>query len=222
MAVFQNRSDAGRVLARMLARYRGPGVVVLGLPRGGIPVAYEVALALNAPLDALPVRKLGAPRNSELAFGAIAPGVTIVNRGTTRWLGISEEEIARVIAGERIELHRREMMYWGGRGFPRVAGKTVILVDDGLATGATAEAAIASLREHRPLLIVFAAPVGSSAIVASVRSKADEVICAEEPEVLHAVGQAYQDFTQTSDQEVLDCLNGARAGQSAAREEEPV
>ncbi|MCC7023006.1 MAG: erythromycin esterase family protein [Thermomicrobiales bacterium] len=209
MAVpFRNRRDAGQQLAAHLMKYRDlPEVVVLGLPRGGIPVAAEVAEALHAPLDAFLVRKLGVPGHEELAMGAIASGgLRVVNAETVRDLGIPERVIDAVEARERGELARRERLYRGTTAPPDVAGKVVILVDDGLATGSTMRAAALALREARPAWLVGAVPVASRTVCDAMRAVVDEMICAETPEPFYAVGLWYDDFGQTSDEEVRDDL----------------
>jgi predicted phosphoribosyltransferase len=206
--MFANRREAGAVLAQALASYGGRSdVVVLALPRGGVPVGYEVARALGAPLDVFVVRKLGVPGHRELAMGAIASGgVRVLNREVIGWYGISPAAIETTAREELAELERREMLYRKDREPAPIAQRTVILVDDGLATGATMKAAVEALRVHRPARIVVAVPVGSPASCAQLRAGADEVICAREPEDFAAVGQFYADFEQTSDAEVRELL----------------
>jgi predicted phosphoribosyltransferase len=187
-------------------------VVVLALPRGGVPVAFEVARALHAPLDVFVVRKLGLPGHEEVAMGAIATGgVRILNEDVVRRLGISEAVIEAVTGRERRELERRERLYRGGRPAPDVRRSTVILVDDGLATGSTMRAAIAALRKHGPARIVVAVPVGAPETCAEFQAEADETVCAVMPEPFHAVGQWYRDFSQTTDEEVHELLERAAA-----------
>jgi predicted phosphoribosyltransferase len=190
----------------MLERYRGDQPVVLGLPRGGVAVGYEIAKALDAPLDVLVVRKLGAPGAEEFAIGAIAPGATLLSRELVAGLGVSPDYLARIIAREADELARRERVYRGTRQPLEVEGRTVILVDDGLATGATAQAAVESLRRRHPRKIVFAAPVCSVEGSESLRRVADDVVCLECPENFGAVGYWYVDFAPTTDAEVIECL----------------
>jgi putative phosphoribosyl transferase len=211
--LFRDRSDAGRQLAARLAHYVGrDDVLVLALPRGGVPVGYEVAEALGAPLDVFLVRKLGTPGHEELAMGAIASGgVRVLNDQVVRMLRPSEEVIARVEAAERRELERREREYRGGRPPLDVRGKTVILVDDGLATGSTMRAAVAALRRLGPNRIVVAVPVGAAETCEEFEGEADEAICAKEPDPFYAVGAWYDDFSQTSDAEVRDLLGRAWA-----------
>jgi predicted phosphoribosyltransferase len=205
---FRDRRAAGRELARALAGYRGrPDVLVLALPRGGVPVAYEVARALDVPLDVFLVRKLGVPGHEELALGALATGgVCLLNQDVVRRLRIPPEAIDQVTAAEQAELERREAAYRDGRRPPDVAGKTVILIDDGLATGASVRVALAALRQAKPARIVVAVPVAAPSTCAELYDEVDEVICARTPEPFYAVGLWYEDFSQTSDAEVRDLL----------------
>ena len=206
--LFRDRRDAGRLLAEKLAAYATrPDVLVLALPRGGVPVAYEVAHRLGAPLDVFVVRKLGVPGHEELAMGAVATGgVRVLNDQLVEQLGIPDHMIDGVAARERQELARRERLYRGGRRPPDVRGRTVILVDDGLATGATMYAAIEALRKQNPGRIVVAVPTASPETCEEMKAKADHVICAITPDPFQAVGRWYQDFSQTSDEEVADLL----------------
>ena len=206
--LFRDRRDAGRLLAEKLAAYATrPDVLVLALPRGGVPVAYEVAHRLGAPLDVFVVRKLGVPGHEELAMGAVATGgVRVLNDQLVEQLGIPDQMIDAVAARERQELARRERLYRGGRPPPDVRGRTVILVDDGLATGATMYAAIEALRKQNPGRIVVAVPTASPETCEEMKVKADHVICAITPDPFQAVGRWYQDFSQTSDEEVADLL----------------
>ena len=208
---FRNRREAGRKLAEKLAAYANrPDVLVLALPRGGVPVAYEVARALGAPLDVFVVRKLGVPGYEELAMGAIATGeVRVLNDDLVVRLGIPEYLIDAVTAREQEELKRRERLYRGGRPVPDVRDRTVILVDDGLATGSTMLAAVRALRQLQPARIVVAVPVAAADTCRALRAEADEVVCAVTPEPFHAVGLWYEDFTQTTDEEVRDLLTRA-------------
>ena len=216
---FLNRSDAGRQLASRLRRYAGrDDVVVLALPRGGVPVGFEVARALDAPLDVFLVRKLGLPGHEELAMGAIASGgVRVLNEDVIRACEVGEEEVDAVAAKEQLELLRREREYREGRPFPDVRGRIVILVDDGLATGSSMRAAVAALRRLEPDRVVVAVPVGASDTCASLREVAEEVVCACEPEPFYAVGAWYRDFRQTTDEEVRTLLR--QAAPVAARSE---
>jgi len=222
-ARYRNRTDAGRRLAGLLQDYAGrPDVIVLGLPRGGVPVAFEVAQALHAPLDVFVVRKLGLPAHPELAIGAIASGgVRIVDQGALRRFGVTEEQLAAVAATEERELRRREGQYRDGLPLPDVAGKTVILIDDGLATGATMAAAATALRAQGPGRLVVAVPVAAAETCEAFQGLVDEVVCGATPEPFHAVGLWYEDFSQTSDDEVRELLARSRdrAAGSGAREE---
>ena len=204
---FRDRRDAGRQLASKLASYSEPNSVVLALPRGGVPVGYEVARALEAPLDIFLVRKLGVPGHEELAMGAVATGgVSLLNEDVVDALGIPQSIIERVAAREIEELNRRERLYRGGRPAPDIQGRTVIVVDDGLATGATMWAAIQALRLQRPARVVVAVPIASPEICEALRSEADDVVCAMTAEPFVAVGNWYEDFTQTTDDEVQRLL----------------
>jgi predicted phosphoribosyltransferase len=205
---YRDRGEAGRDLAARLAHHAGrPDVLVLALPRGGVPVAYEVSTALGAPLDVFLVRKLGVPGREELAMGAIASGgVRLLNEEVVRALRIGPETIDKVTAAEQAELERREREYRGGRPAPDVRGKTVILIDDGLATGASMRAAVMALRERHPARLVVAVPIASPATCAEFQDEVDEIVCARTPEPFHAVGLWYEDFSQTTDDEVRDLL----------------
>jgi erythromycin esterase-like protein/predicted phosphoribosyltransferase len=216
--LFRDRRDAGRFLAGLLEQYRGrPDVIVLGLPRGGVPVAYEVATALGAPLDVFVVRKLGAPGREELAMGAIASGgVLVINDDVVRGLGIGPEVIEQVAEREGRELVRREQAYREGRAFPEVAGKVVIVVDDGLATGSSMRAAIEALRGLGPARIVVAVPAAPESTCRELGELADEVVCATTPSPFFAVGNSYWDFTQTTDEDVRDLLRAAPGSRPAA------
>lgn len=209
---FIDRREAGRALAQKLAAYAGRSdVLVLALPRGGVPVAYEVAEALNAPLDLFLVRKLGVPGFEELAMGALATGgARVLNEEVIQELGIPDYIIDQVAAREQEELRRRETAYRGRRASPQVRGKTVILVDDGLATGSTMRAAVLALRQQQPAHIIVAVPVGAASTCEAFRAETDETICVITPEPLIAVGYWYQDFTQTTDEEVRDLLRRAQ------------
>jgi putative phosphoribosyl transferase len=209
--LFRDRREAGRFLSGKLMAYTDrPDVLVLALPRGGVPVAFEVARALHAPLDVFLVRKLGVPGHDELAMGAIASGgVRVLNEDVVRGLRISSDVVDRVFAREKQELERRERSYRGARPAPDVRGRTAILIDDGLATGSTMRAAIVALRQQGPARIVVAVPVGAPETCAEFQDEADEAICALTPEPFYAVGVWYQDFSQTTDQEVHELLEQA-------------
>lgn len=216
--MFQNRTEAGQKLASKLSAYFAqPDVLVLALPRGGIPVGCEVARALQVPVDVFVVRKLGVPWNPELAMGAVATGgVRVLDQDTIGALAIPNEEVAKVSAREELELERRERAYRGGRAPLPVAGKKVILVDDGIATGSTMRAGIAALRKLQPARVVVAVPVAPQATCSMLRKLADEVVCAIEAEDFFAIGEWYEDFTQLSDQEVQNLLDNASGLISAA------
>ena len=212
MRLLTDRREAGRLLAVELKNYRGRAdVVVLGLPRGGVVVAYEVAKALNVPLDVYLVRKLGAPGQEELAIGAIASGgVRVMNEDLVDALGLSSAQIEAIAAREQVELERRERTYRGDSRPPDLSGKTVLLVDDGLATGASMRTAIRSLRSHRPGRIVVAVPIAPRSTCVALEREVDEVVCLMSPEPFYAIGQWYLDFAQTSDSEVVTLLGEAR------------
>lgn len=209
---FRDRIDAGRQLAGGLHEYADrTDVLVLGLPRGGVPVAFEVARALSAPLDVFVVRKLGLPHHEELAMGAIAMGGSrVLDRALIEQIGVSDAEVEQVTRREQAELDRRQKQYRGDRPLPDIAGHTVILVDDGLATGSSMRVAVAALREEHPGRIVVAVPVAPAEVCEMLRASADEVVCALTPDPFYAVGLWYRDFSQTSDEEVRDLLERAR------------
>jgi predicted phosphoribosyltransferase len=206
--VFRDRTEAGRVLAEQLAAYADrPDVIVLALPRGGVPVGYEVAQALHAPLDVFLVRKLGVPGHEELAMGAVATGgVRVLNEQVVRALHIPDPVIDAVARWELEELARRERLYRGDRPPPDVRGRTVILVDDGLATGATMLAAVRALRQQQPERIVVAVPIASRDTCDLLRDEVDDVICAATPDPFYAVGLWYENFEQLTDEEVRELL----------------
>lgn len=209
---FRDRREAGRALAEELAAYRDGDpekndVLVFGLARGGVPVAWEVAAALRAPLDVFLVRKLGVPRWSELAMGALASGGGVVmNDNVISSLRVTDEQVRKVIASETAELNRREQAYRGGRPMADPRGRTVILVDDGIATGASMLAAVRALRAAGPRSIVVAVPVGPESTCRELAQEADDVVCATMPPGFEAVGQVYADFHQVSDDEVRELL----------------
>lgn len=216
-ARFADRRAAGRALARALSAYSGPDVVVLALPRGGVPVGFEVAAALKAPLDVLVVRKLGFPGHAEFAMGAIASGgVRVMNDEIPPDYLPPPSEIERVVRSEEQELKRREQAYRGDRALAPVAGRTVLLVDDGLATGTTMRAAVRAVRQMAPARIVVAVPVASVQARDAVAAIADEIVCLRTPEPFSAVGLWYDAFDQTSDDEVADLLATTMTGTPAA------
>jgi predicted phosphoribosyltransferase len=206
--LFRSRQDAGRVLAGLLEKYRDePGVAVLGLPRGGVPVAYEIAMSLRAPLDVFLVRKLGVPGRVELAMGAIATGgAIVVNEDVLRGLDIGPEVIQQVAEKEARELRRRERVFGEGRPPLDLHAKTVILVDDGLATGASMRAAIQALAKQRPRRIIVAVPAAPESTCLELAAVVDDVVCATTPSPFLGVGASYWDFTQTTDEEVHQLL----------------
>jgi putative phosphoribosyl transferase len=205
---FRNRTEAGKLLAGQLTDYANHSdVLVLGLPRGGVPVAYEVAKELDAPLDVCLVRKLGVPGHKELAMGAIAAGgVRVINENVIDWLRISPETINEVAAMEIRELDRRSHIYRGNRPLPKVKNHTIILVDDGIATGATIRAAISTLKKQKPRKLVVAVPVAGLSTCEELEAEVDEVVCILKPEDLYAIGLWYEDFQQTTDAEVCELL----------------
>lgn len=208
---FRDRTEAGRILAEALRHYAGKSdVLVLALPRGGVPVAFEIARNLGAPLDVFVVRKLGVPHREELAMGAIATGnVRVINDDVVEALRIPEHVVARATSREIQELARRESVYRGSRPPPAIFGRTVILVDDGLATGATMRAAVAALEVQKPARIVVAVPTAAPGVCDEFKSLVDEIVCAITPEPFHAVGLWYDDFSQTTDDEVRGLLEQA-------------
>ena len=216
---FRDRSAAGHHLAERLTAYAGRhDVIVLGLPRGGVPVAFEVAQELDAPLDVFLVRKLGVPGHPELAMGAIAAGgVRVLSEDLISELGIPRALVEQVAIRERLELERRDRLYRNGRPFPTLRDRVVIVIDDGLATGSTMEAAVAALRAYHPARIVVAAPVAATETCARLRALADDVVCAQTPEPFNAVGLWYEHFDQTSDEEVIDLLKRASRGQASPK-----
>jgi putative phosphoribosyl transferase len=211
MPYYRDRLSAGLVLGERLLKYAGRGdVLVLALPRGGVPVGYGVVRILELPLDVFVVRKLGVPGHEELAMGAIATGgVRVLNPDVVEALRIPDDVIAGAVDREERELFRREGLFRGSRPPPRTRGQTVILVDDGLATGSTMKAAVQALREQEPARIVVAVPVGAPSTCDAFRDEADEVVCAATPEPFRAVGLWYEDFTQTTDEEVRELLERA-------------
>lgn len=219
---FYNRTEAGRALAaRLMAYAQRPDVVVLGLPRGGMAVAYEIARALQVSLDVLLVRKLGVPGQEELALGALASGgVRVLNERVVYELAIPESIIERATANAERELTRRERLYRGHRSAPQVRGRVIILVDDGVATGATMQAAIAVVRRQRPARLVVAIPVAPPSVCAEIQAQVDEMVCLMTPEVFMGVGVWYEDFSQMTDKQVRSLLEQARKLEEGARDGE--
>ena len=215
--LYRDRSEAGRLLAARMTKHANRNdVIVLALPRGGVPVAYEVAHAIHAPLDVFIVRKLGVPGHEELAMGAVASGgVQVINEQVVQQLSLSQEQIDQAAARELREIERREQSYRGDRPHPELQGKVVILIDDGLATGATMLAAVRAVRLQDPSRIVVAVPVASAETCEMIRPEVEEIVCVATPEPFYAVGLWYEDFSQTTDEEVHDLL--ARAEHVEAR-----
>ena len=211
--LFRDRVDAGRQLARAAIRYRGQSPIVLGLPRGGVPVAYEVARALDAPLDVWVVRKVGAPGHEELGLGAVAEGgEAYLDREIMAAVGASDEEVGAIVDRKAAEVDERVRMFRGDRPAPELEGRTVIVVDDGIATGGTVRAALRAIRQHGPARLVLAVPVAAGRTLQSLRTEADEVLCLDVDPYLSSIGEYYVDFGQTSDDEVLALLESARRG----------
>jgi putative phosphoribosyl transferase len=209
---FEDRRDAGRRLAGKLSRFRGERPVVFALPRGGVPVGYEISHALGAPLDVFVSRKLGAPGQPEFGIGAVAAGgVRILNQDVVRRLGIPDDYVQKITAQELAEVERRLRYFRGWRPETEVVGRTTILVDDGLATGVTARAAVQALRLRKPRRLVLAAPVCAAQTAALFRTAVDELVCLESPSDLGAIGFWYRNFEQTSDEEVVELLERARS-----------
>lgn len=223
--MFKNRRQAGKLLATSLAQYQSrTDVIVFGLARGGVPVAYEVAKALHAPLDVIVVRKVGVPGQEELAMGAIAPeGLSVTNPSVINTLELSEGDLKAALKKERKELVRREQLYRGSKSYPDLKGKITILVDDGLATGATMRAALSWARSHKPATIVVAAPVASRSTCDQIKREKDHLlcICNITPEDFWAVGLWYEDFSQVSDEEVMQFLSLAEEERGKSSEAFP-
>jgi len=216
---FRNRSDAGRKLAARLATYKDKQPVILALPRGGAPVAAEVAAALQAPLDLILVRKIGVPLQPELAMGAVVDGdspIIVRNEDVIRLAGVNESEFQAVCDDELAEIERRRRRYIGDRPRLDVKGRVAIVIDDGVATGATTRAALQAIRSRQPRKLVLAVPVAPTDALASMREEADEVVCLEDHEIFGAIGYFYDDFRQTTDQEVIDILARFPAGSGDA------
>ena len=214
---FKDRKEAGQILAHKLINYLGQNVIVLGLPRGGVPVAFEVAKALKAPLDVYVVRKLGVPGHEELAMGAIASGdVRVLNKPVIEDLGVTEEAIEAETRKEREELKRRELLYRDDRPPLEVSDRTVVLVDDGIATGSTIKAGIAALKKQKAGRIVVAVPVAPISSIEELKKEVDEVICVSTPEFFYAISLWYDEFPQTSDEQVRELLKKAEMKEEAA------
>lgn len=209
MMIFQDRTDAGRRLAKALSGYKGRNAVILALPRGGVPVAAEVAAALRAPLDLILVRKIGVPAQPELAMGAVVDGsapIVVRNEEVIELSGTTADEFRAACASELEEIERRRQLYIGARARAEIAGQVVIVIDDGIATGATTRAALQAIRNRKPKELVLAVPVAPSDTIAKLRGEVDALICLETPELFGAIGYFYRDFQQVSDQEVVAIL----------------
>ena len=220
--MFKNRKDAGRKLAARLLKYKDEHPVVLALPRGGVPVAYEVARALDAPLDIVVVRKLGAPGQPELGVGAVADGdhpQSVLNEEVVRALDVSDDYLNREVALELQEIRRRQERYRSGRAPEPIEGRTAIVIDDGIATGGSVRAALRGVRRSDPKRLVLAVPVAPPDTVESLQPEVDELVCLSMPFFFHAVGQFYEDFSQTTDEEVVELLEAARRQMASARRE---
>lgn len=207
--MFSDRKEAGRELAAALMKFKSEAPVVLAIPRGGVPVGYEVALALQAPLDIIVARKLGAPGQHELGLGAIVDGdhpQSVLNEDIIRELGVSTQYIQKEIESELKEIRRRQTAYRKGRAAVQVAGRTVIVVDDGIATGGSIRAALRGVKRMSPKKVILAVPVAPSDTIESLRPEADEIICLDTPLYFMAIGEFYEDFSQTSDEEVIELL----------------
>jgi putative phosphoribosyl transferase len=219
---FSNRSEAGRALARALSRYKGGDPLILALPRGGVVVAAEIALALDAPLDLILVRKLGVPLQPELAMGAIVDGATpyvVRNEDVLAQLGIPEKELRKICERELGEIERRRALYLRDRPRADIEGRTVIVVDDGIATGATVRAALGAIRKRNPGRLVLAVPVAPASTLAGLSGQADDILCLHAPEPFHAISLYYKDFHQVSDGEVREILSEVRASQVLNKED---
>jgi putative phosphoribosyl transferase len=218
--MFKNRTEAGRKLAARLLEYKNQQPLVLALPRGGVPVAYEVAAALDAPLDVIVVRKLGAPGQPELGIGAVVDGdhpQSVLNEDVMSLLHVSDAYLAREVAVELQEIRRRQERYRGGRPPAPIEGRTVIVVDDGIATGGSVRAALRGVRRAHPRRLVLAVPVAPPDTIAALQAEADVIVCLNAPEFFHAVGQFYANFTQTTDEEVIELLEAARLRSQTSR-----
>jgi putative phosphoribosyl transferase len=219
MTMFQDRSDAGRGLAKALSAYKGRNAVVLALPRGGVPVAAEVAAALDAPLDLILVRKIGVPTEPELAMGAVVDGMTPIvvrNEEVIEFTGTTADEFEAACARELAEIERRRQLYIGERPRAEIKGQVVIVIDDGIATGATTRAALQAIRNREPKELVLAVPVSPPDAITKLRGEVDDLICLATPELFGAIGYFYDDFRQVSDQEVVAILKRFPAKRSAS------
>jgi putative phosphoribosyl transferase len=220
--MFKNRQDAGRRLAARLLKYKDERPVVLALPRGGVPVAYEVATTLNAPFDVVVVRKLGAPGEPELGIGAVVDGEhpqSVLNEEVVRLLGVSDDYVNREVARELREIRRRQESYRSGRSPEGIEGRTAIVIDDGIATGGSVRAALRGVRRSNPRRLILAVPVAPPETVESLQPEVDDLVCLSMPVFFHAVGQFYEDFRQTTDEEVVELLKAAYEQLASAEEQ---
>lgn len=208
--MFLNRTDAGRQLSEKLKKYEPENPIILALPRGGVPIGYEIARELKAPLDVFIVRKVGTPWNPELGIGAVAPGVEIVDRESLQALRITDSEVQKIIKQEQQEVKRRQRLYRKDEAFPDISRKTVILVDDGIATGITTRAAIQAIKQLKPGKLILAVPVGPRETIKHLRTLVDDLVCLREPSDFYAVSAFYLSFPQVSDEEVISLLKEAK------------
>jgi putative phosphoribosyl transferase len=223
--MFRDRKEAGKKLGVALLKYKAENPVILGLPRGGVPVAYEVAIALDAPLDIVVVRKLGAPGQPELGIGAVVDGdhpQGVLNEEIVAELAVSQDYLDREVARQLKEIRRRQEAYRGGREAQKLEGQTVIVIDDGIATGASIRAALRGVRRSNPKRLVLAVPVAPGETIDSLRREVDDVVCLSTPEFFAAVGEFYEDFGQTSDTEVTELLDAAHRRRAAAAQTETI
>ncbi len=218
--MFRDREDAGQQLAEKLKKYQKERPLILALPRGGVPIGHKVAQQLNAPLDVFVVRKIGLPENPEFGVGAVAPDVLILDEASLHLLGVARSDMEGTIARETQELNRRLQLYRGGKDFPNIADKTVILVDDGIATGVTVRAALQAIQRFQPRKLILAVPVSSPKALEMLKEYVDELICLEIPSYFYAVGAFYLNFSQVSDEEVLILLKQSHQSREGASHDE--
>ncbi len=222
--MFKDRKQAGKELGAALLKYKGQNPVILAIPRGGVPVAYEVAIALDAPLDIVVVRKLGAPGQPELGIGALVDGdhpQGVLNQEIIAELAVSQDYLDREVARQLKEIRRRQQAYRGGRGPEKLEGRTVIVIDDGIATGGSMRAALRGVRRSNPKRLVMAVPVAPRETIDSLRPEVDDLVCLSTPEFFAAIGEFYEDFRQTSDKEVTELLDAAQRRPAGAAQAMP-
>jgi len=217
--MFVDRADAGRQLAEQLRTYEPEEPLILALPRGGVPIGYEIAKELHAPLDVLIVRKVGAPWNPELGIGAVAAGMQMLDEGALHALHISPSELEQIIEQEKEEVNRRSRIYRQEKPFPKITGKTIILVDDGIATGGTIRMAVQVILQLKPRKLILAVPVGPQDVIQALQDQVDDLICLDSPQYFYALSTFYQSFPQVSDDEVVSLLN--KAEQSREKKQSP-